>query len=132
MEVKLAPQMSLMDKLKILADAAKYDVSCSSSGSSRKNDGTGLGNTVAAGLCEYPAGCLAAMQSHFRCVALNAEETAEKLGSAKCMNVVLFGAMAKALNLDHIDWEAVIRRVVPEKFLTLNLAAYRAGRAVVK
>ena len=40
MEVKLAPQMSLMDKLKILADAAKYDVSCSSSGSSRKNDGT--------------------------------------------------------------------------------------------
>lgn len=50
MEVKLAPQMSLMDKLKILADAAKYDVSCSSSGSSRKNDGTGLGNTVAAGL----------------------------------------------------------------------------------
>ena len=51
MEVKIAPQMSLMDKLKILADAAKYDVSCSSSGSSRKNDGTGLGNTVAAGLC---------------------------------------------------------------------------------
>lgn len=43
--------MSVMDKLKILADAAKYDVSCSSSGSSRVNDGTGLGNTVAAGLC---------------------------------------------------------------------------------
>ena len=51
MEVKIAPQMSLMDKLKILADAAKYDVSCSSSGSSRKNDGTGIGNMVAAGLC---------------------------------------------------------------------------------
>ncbi len=51
MEVKIAPQMSLMDKLKILADAAKYDVSCSSSGSSRKNDGTGIGNTVSAGLC---------------------------------------------------------------------------------
>ena len=43
--------MSVMDKLKILADAAKYDVSCSSSGSSRRNDGTGIGNTVAAGLC---------------------------------------------------------------------------------
>ena len=48
------------------------------------------------------------------------------------MNVVLFGAMAKALNLDHIDWEAVIRRVVPEKFLTLNLAAYRAGQEAVR
>ena len=51
MEVKISPQMSVMDKLKILADAAKYDVSCSSSGSSRKNDGTGIGNTMVAGLC---------------------------------------------------------------------------------
>ena len=51
MEVRISPQMSVMDKLKILGDAAKYDVSCSSSGSSRKNDGQGLGNTVAAGLC---------------------------------------------------------------------------------
>lgn len=51
MEVKISPQMSVMDKLKILGAAAKYDVSCSSSGSSRKNDGQGIGNTVAAGLC---------------------------------------------------------------------------------
>ncbi|MDD6812142.1 MAG: putative DNA modification/repair radical SAM protein [Lachnospiraceae bacterium] len=51
MEVRISPQMSLMEKLNILADAAKYDVSCSSSGSSRKGDGTGIGNTVKAGLC---------------------------------------------------------------------------------
>ena len=51
MDIRITPQMTVMDKLRILADAAKYDVSCSSSGSSRKNDDTGLGNTVAAGLC---------------------------------------------------------------------------------
>lgn len=51
MEVRISPQMSVMDKLKILADAAKYDVSCSSSGVNRANDGTGIGNAVAAGLC---------------------------------------------------------------------------------
>lgn len=89
-------------------------------------------STVAAGLCEYPAGCLEAMEAHFRCVTLDAAETARKLGSSKCMNVVLFGAMAKALKLDHIDWEAVITRVVPEKFLPLNLSAYRAGRDAVQ
>ncbi|MBD5458643.1 MAG: putative DNA modification/repair radical SAM protein [Lachnospiraceae bacterium] len=49
--MRIAPAMSLMDKLNILADAAKYDVSCSSSGSSRRGDGKGIGNTVAAGLC---------------------------------------------------------------------------------
>ncbi len=51
MEMRIAPAMSLMDKLNILADAAKYDVSCSSSGSSRKGNGKDIGNTVAAGLC---------------------------------------------------------------------------------
>ncbi len=51
MEMRIAPTMSIADKLKILADAAKYDVSCSSSGSSHRGDGKGIGNTVAAGLC---------------------------------------------------------------------------------
>lgn len=35
----------IREKLKILADAAKYDVSCSSSGSKRKNHNKGLGDT---------------------------------------------------------------------------------------
>ncbi len=43
--------MPLMEKLKILADAAKYDVSCSSSGVGRRGDGTGIGNTLSAGIC---------------------------------------------------------------------------------
>lgn len=38
-------------KLEILSDAAKYDVSCSSSGVGRRGDGTGIGNTAAAGIC---------------------------------------------------------------------------------
>lgn len=38
------------EKLKILADAAKYDVSCSSSGSKRKNTG-GIGDASASGIC---------------------------------------------------------------------------------
>jgi len=35
----------ILEKLSILADAAKYDVSCSSSGSNRKNKNKGLGDT---------------------------------------------------------------------------------------
>jgi len=38
-------------KLNILADAAKYDVSCSSSGGTRKNDNKGLGDSHASGIC---------------------------------------------------------------------------------
>ncbi|MDX1418878.1 MAG: putative DNA modification/repair radical SAM protein [Rubricoccaceae bacterium] len=41
----------VIEKLEILADAAKYDVSCASSGSTRKNSPTGLGNSTGIGIC---------------------------------------------------------------------------------
>ena len=42
---------SIEEKLRILSDAAKYDVSCSSSGSSRRNTNNGLGNAAMSGIC---------------------------------------------------------------------------------
>jgi len=84
-------------------------------------------STIAAGLCEYPAGCMEAMEKNFKVFKLDAGKIAEGLGNAKCMNVVLFGSMVKALGMTDIDWEAVIAETVPAKFKELNLAAYRAG-----
>lgn len=43
--------MSIMEKLGILTDAAKYDVACTSSGVERKGDGRSMGNCVQAGIC---------------------------------------------------------------------------------
>lgn len=43
--------MDVFDKLGILADAAKYDVACTSSGVDRKTTAGGMGNAVAAGIC---------------------------------------------------------------------------------
>ena len=48
--------LNLMDKLKILTDAAKYDVACTSSGVERRGDGTGMGNSIAAGICHSFSG----------------------------------------------------------------------------
>jgi len=42
---------NVQKKLNILAAAAKYDVSCASSGNARNNSQGGLGNAVAAGIC---------------------------------------------------------------------------------
>ena len=49
--MKIQEAMSIYDKLKILTDAAKYDVACTSSGTTRHNDGTGIGNCAQAGIC---------------------------------------------------------------------------------
>ncbi len=93
------------------------------------NDFSQPSATIAAGLAEYPEGCVEAMKANFRCYTLKAAEIAESLGNPKCMNIVLFGALTHALGMEEIDWEQVIRETVPPKFLELNLAAYRAGRA---
>lgn len=58
-----AQEMSLMDKLGILADAAKYDVACTSSGVDRKGTGDSIGNCVAAGICH-------SFSSDGRCISL--------------------------------------------------------------
>lgn len=54
--------MTLEEKLKILADSAKYDASCSSSGSTRKNT-RGIGNAAVNGICHSFA-------SDGRCISL--------------------------------------------------------------
>lgn len=43
--------MELIDKLTILSDSAKYDVACTSSGSSRSSKAGTMGNTVSMGIC---------------------------------------------------------------------------------
>ncbi|HYO80508.1 MAG TPA: putative DNA modification/repair radical SAM protein [Bryobacteraceae bacterium] len=43
--------MDVQARLRILADAAKYDVSCASSGSNRKRPDDGLGNGAPVGIC---------------------------------------------------------------------------------
>ncbi len=43
--------MNIAEKLSVLADAAKYDASCSSSGSKQNRGGKGLGSTNGAGIC---------------------------------------------------------------------------------
>ena len=55
MEV-LSMGLSVGEKLGILADAAKYDVACTSSGSDRRNGKTGMGNACAGGICHSFAG----------------------------------------------------------------------------
>ena len=88
--------------------------------------------TSAAGLAQYPEGCLEAMQAHFKCHVLNAEKIALSLGNVKCANVVLLGSMVKALGMDGIDWETVVAETVPAKFKDLNVKAYRAGYDAVE
>lgn len=51
MQYLSSDKMTVMEKLGILSDAAKYDVACTSSGVDRKGNGKDMGSCVAAGIC---------------------------------------------------------------------------------
>lgn len=61
--MNIEQKQTLMEKLAILTDAAKYDVACTSSGVDRNGDGRNPGNCLAAGLCH-------AFAADGRCVSL--------------------------------------------------------------
>lgn len=63
-------------------------------------------------------------------VVIKAAETAEKLGNIRAQNIVLLGALVKAMQLEDIDWPALIAKFVPAKAKEMNLEAYKAGYAM--
>ena len=54
--MQIPKQMTVMEKLQILSDAAKYDVACTSSGVDRRGNGHGMGNCIAPGICHTFSG----------------------------------------------------------------------------
>ncbi len=56
-------ELSIMQKLEILTDAARFDVACTSSGVERKGDGKHMGNCAKAGICH-------SFSSDGRCISL--------------------------------------------------------------
>jgi indolepyruvate ferredoxin oxidoreductase beta subunit len=61
-----------------------------------------------------------------------AADIAKELGNIRTMNVVMVGALVKAIGLDNIDWEEVLRNTVKEKYIDINIKALRKGMEQVK
>lgn len=86
--------------------------------------------SVAVGAASYPENAIEAMKKAFNTIVIPAAGIALEIGNARTMNVVLFGALVRALGLIElpgVDWENVIASLVPPKMLDINLEAYRAG-----
>ena len=113
-------------------EAIRYADFLKSDGIAVINDYAMNSTTVASGAEVYPEGCIEAMQKEFKTIPVKAADIAISLGNAKCMNVVLFGAMCDSLGCPEIDWEQIVAETVPAKVKELNLAAFRAGREAAK
>lgn len=82
---------------------------------------------ILAGAVEYPEGIIEEVKSKAKTTVIDAAKIAEDLGNIRTMNVVLLGALIKAMDLTQIDWEEVIRKTVKEKFVEVNIKALKKG-----
>jgi len=87
---------------------------------------------ILSGAAEYPEGVIAELSSKINTQVVKASQMADDLGNPKIMNVIILGALVKAMGLTDIDWEAVVRRTVKEKFIDINIKALHLGMDSVK
>ena len=80
------------------------------------------------GTAEYPDGIIEELKTKAPVLAVKAGDIATELGNSKAMNVVLLGALVKAIgNLDDVDWDKQIEKNVKPKFVELNKKAFKTG-----
>jgi indolepyruvate ferredoxin oxidoreductase beta subunit len=80
---------------------------------------------------KYPDGIVEGIESLAKVTVVKAAEIAKDLGNSKMMNVVLLGALIKALGISEVNWQAVIRDSVKENFQEMNIKAFQLGYSQV-
>jgi len=82
------------------------------------------------GQTDYPCGIVDELSEKVDVLVFEAAKIAEELGNSKAMNVVLLGALVKAMDVEGIDWEEMIKHNVKKGFEELNIKAFNAGYAL--
>ncbi len=86
---------------------------------------------VIMGAAEYPSDILNKIEKlGVSMTAVDALSLAEEAGSAKAVNVVLIGMLAQNTDIPEDVWVEVIKETVPEKFLDINLKAFKLGYSI--
>jgi indolepyruvate ferredoxin oxidoreductase beta subunit len=82
-------------------------------------------------LASYPEGIVEELSQKATTYVFKATELAEELGNPKSMNMILLGALVKAIELPQINWEEVIKRNIKPAFVDINLKAFHMGQSQV-
>ncbi|MCL2033444.1 MAG: indolepyruvate oxidoreductase subunit beta [Oscillospiraceae bacterium] len=83
---------------------------------------------VIIGAAKYPEGIIEKLRDKpIDVIAVDALKLAKEAGSAKSVNVVLIGILAKHLEFKKNDWIKAIGETVPEKFREMNIKAFESG-----
>ena len=82
---------------------------------------------VITGAREYPNDILEELEKRCKVIAVDALKIANELGSVKCVNVIMIGALAKQLGLSFEDVDSALQKTIKPALYELNRKALEAG-----
>lgn len=84
------------------------------------------------GKADYPENVIEIIKEKADTSVIDAYNSAKQLGNMKVMNVILLGALVKAMDLTNINWTKAITDNVKEKFIEINIKAFQTGMNLVE
>ncbi len=87
--------------------------------------------SVLSGKVDYSQDIIDELSKNAKTILVDAAKHARELGNSKVMNVILLGSTVKSMGLDNIDWEKIIRENVKEKFVDINIEAFKLGMDLI-
>ena len=83
---------------------------------------------VLSGLAKYPEGVMEELKDNIdNITTIDASKIAEELGEPRAQNIVILGALVKALELEDIEWKDLIKENLPERVHEVNIKAFERG-----
>lgn len=82
---------------------------------------------ILSGKADYPVNAVEILQSKAKTIVINAADEAGRLGNPKVMNIILLGTIIKAMGLEEIDWEKIVKENIKESLVEINLKALERG-----
>ncbi|MDD4708314.1 MAG: indolepyruvate oxidoreductase subunit beta [Bacillota bacterium] len=82
---------------------------------------------ILTGAAEYPEGIIEELKSKVKTIVFKAADVARELGNPKTQNIVLLGALIKAIGLENLDWDKAIEQEVKPRFVDINKKALQKG-----
>ncbi|MDO4799922.1 MAG: indolepyruvate oxidoreductase subunit beta [Bacillota bacterium] len=83
---------------------------------------------ILSGAAAYPQGVLESIAQKVDTTVFNAVKLAEEIGNLRTMNIIIVGALIKAMGLETtVDWNEIVRENVKPQFVDINLKALALG-----
>ena len=86
---------------------------------------------ILSGKFDYPSDVIEILESKVKTIVVEASKHAAELGNSKVMNIILLGTIIKSMELEHINWEKIIKDNVKPAIVDINIKALELGKTLV-